>query len=67
LKPALLVIAGPNGASKTTVTTRFRADDWSGCVEHLNADDTARDRFGERRTPRGSMTCASRLAAAWRR
>ena len=47
MKPALLVIAGPNGAGKTTVTTRLREEHWSEGVEYLNADDVARDRFGD--------------------
>jgi predicted ABC-type ATPase len=43
----LLVIAGPNGSGKTTVTVRLRRDKWSENVEYLNPDDVARDRFGD--------------------
>ncbi len=46
-QPALLVIAGPNGSGKTTVTARLRQDKWSDGVEYLNPDDIARDRFGD--------------------
>jgi predicted ABC-type ATPase len=47
VKPALLVIAGPNGSGKTTITTRLRDEHWSAGVEYLNPDEIARDRFGD--------------------
>lgn len=47
MKPVLLVIAGPNGSGKTTITERLRKDHWSEGVEYLNPDDIARDRFGD--------------------
>ena len=47
MKPVLLVIAGPNGSGKTTVTGQLKADHWSDDVEYLNPDDIARDRFGD--------------------
>jgi predicted ABC-type ATPase len=47
MRPALLVIAGPNGSGKTTITARLRQEQWSHGVEYLNADDVARDRFGD--------------------
>jgi predicted ABC-type ATPase len=47
LRPVLLVIAGPNGSGKTTVTQRLRVERWSEGVEYLNPDEVARDRFGD--------------------
>ena len=47
MNPVLLVIAGPNGSGKTTVTVRLRQDHWSEGVEYINPDDVARDRFGD--------------------
>jgi predicted ABC-type ATPase len=47
MSPVLLVVAGPNGSGKTTVTVRLREEHWSEGVEYLNPDDVARDRFGD--------------------
>lgn len=46
MKPVLLVIAGPNGSGKTTVTKRLQKDKWSEGVEYLNPDDIAQTMFG---------------------
>ena len=51
MKPALLVIAGPNGSGKTTITEHLRAEKWSEGVEYLNPDEVARDRFGDWNSP----------------
>lgn len=58
MKPALLVVAGPNGSGKTTVTVRLRAERWSDGVEYLNPDDVARDRFGDWNSPAASLDAA---------
>lgn len=47
MSPVLLVVAGPNGSGKTTVTERLRVERWSEGVEYLNPDEVARDRFGD--------------------
>ncbi len=46
MKPVLLVIAGPNGSGKTTVTKRLQQDKWGEGVEFLNPDDVAQTMFG---------------------
>lgn len=58
MRPVLLVIAGPNGSGKTTVTVRLRAERWSHGVEYLNPDDIARDRFGDWNSPTASLEAA---------
>ena len=46
-KPELIVIAGPNGSGKTTVTQRFLHHEWSDGVLYINPDLIANDRFGD--------------------
>jgi predicted ABC-type ATPase len=46
-KPVLLIIAGPNGSGKTTVTVTLRRDQWSQNVEYINPDDIAKEQFGD--------------------
>ena len=46
-KPELIVIAGPNGSGKTTVTLKFLHHEWSDGVLYINPDQIANDRFGD--------------------
>lgn len=43
MKPVLLVIAGPNGSGKTTVTERLRVERWSEGVESVLSTDAKVD------------------------
>ncbi len=58
MRPVLLIVAGPNGTGKTTVTVRLRAERWSEGVEYLNPDDIARDRFGDWNSQNAVMQAA---------
>lgn len=58
MRPVLIVIAGPNGSGKTTITARLRSERWSDGVEYLNADDIARDRFGDWNSPEAVISAA---------
>lgn len=58
MRPTLLVIAGPNGSGKTTITERLRQDRWSADVEYLNPDEIARDRFGDWNSPEAVLEAA---------
>ena len=42
----MIVIAGPNGSGKTTVTTQFLHHEWSDGVLYINPDQIAEDKFG---------------------
>ena len=46
-KPELIVIAGPNGSGKTTVTQKFLHHEWSDGVLYINPDQIANDVFGD--------------------
>jgi predicted ABC-type ATPase len=58
MKPVLLVIAGPNGSGKTTITVRLRRDQWSEGVEYINPDDIAEEKFGGWNSPTATLQAA---------
>ena len=45
-KPVLIVIAGPNGSGKTSVTSKILHHEWLEDAEYINPDNVARDVFG---------------------
>ncbi len=51
IKPRILMVAGPNGESKTTVTERGLAHEWFAGCEYINPDFIARDQFGDWNSP----------------
>jgi predicted ABC-type ATPase len=61
-KPRLLVVAGPNGSGKTTVTERGLAHEWFAGCEYINPDFIARDEFGDWNSP-DAIRRAATLAA----
>lgn len=46
-KPELIVIAGPNGSGKTTITQQFLHHEWSEGITYINPDQIAKDIFGD--------------------
>jgi len=46
-QPKLLIIAGPNGTGKTTVTNQILKHEWVDGCEYINPDFIARDVFGD--------------------
>ena len=46
-KPKLLVIAGPNGSGKTSVTNRILKHTWIEGCEYINPDEIAQHIFGD--------------------
>ncbi|MBM4343978.1 MAG: zeta toxin family protein [Deltaproteobacteria bacterium] len=64
-RPRLLVVAGPNGSGKTTVTERGLAHTWfSGC-EYVNPDLIAHKELGDWNSPT-AVAEAARIATARR-
>ena len=46
-KPVLIVIAGPNGYGKTTITSKILKHEWMEDAVYVNPDQVAQDRFGD--------------------
>ena len=54
-KPVLIVIAGPNGSGKTTITTKILHHQWMEDAVYINQDQIAKDRFGDWNSPEAVM------------
>jgi len=64
-KPTLIVIAGPNGSGKTSVTSKILEHKWiEGCT-YINPDFIARDEFGDWNSP-DAIVKAANLSAELR-
>jgi predicted ABC-type ATPase len=61
-KPKLLVIAGPNGSGKTSVTGKILKHQWVEGCEYINPDNIARDVFGDWNSPDAVMQAARHAA-----
>lgn len=59
LRPKLLVVAGPNGSGKTTVTEQGLAHEWFAGCEYINPDLIARDEFGDWNSPEAIYQAAN--------
>lgn len=46
-KPEMIIIAGPNGSGKTSVTKRFLHHEWAAGTLYINPDEIAKDIFGD--------------------
>lgn len=46
-KPVLIVIAGPNGSGKTTVTEQILRHEWMEDAVYINPDIVAQEHFGD--------------------
>ena len=46
-RPVLIVIAGPNGSGKTTVTEQILRHEWTEGAEYINPDLVAQEKFGD--------------------
>lgn len=50
-KPILIVIAGPNGSGKTTITSKILRHEWMEDAVYVNPDQVAQERFGDWNSP----------------
>ncbi len=46
-RPELIIIAGPNGSGKTSVTKRFLHHEWAEGSIYINPDEVANEIFGD--------------------
>jgi predicted ABC-type ATPase len=46
-KPVLIVIAGPNGSGKTTITSKILKHEWLEDAIYINPDIIAQEKFGD--------------------
>lgn len=47
LKPEMIVVAGPNGSGKTSVTKKLLHHEWTEGTMYINPDEIAQDIFGD--------------------
>ena len=58
LKPRLIVVAGPNGTGKTSITEQLLRHEWMGGCVYVNPDFIARDKFGDWNAPEAVFKAA---------
>lgn len=46
-KPELIIIAGPNGQGKTSITQKFLHHEWAEGTTYINPDQLAKEMFGD--------------------
>ena len=57
-RPVLIVIAGPNGSGKTTITSKILKHEWLENALYINPDQVAQDRFGDWNSPEAVLQAA---------
>ena len=57
-KPVLIVIAGPNGSGKTTITSKILHHEWLENAVYINPDQVAQDKFGDWNSPEAVLQAA---------
>lgn len=57
-KPKLLVIAGPNGSGKTSITKQILKHEWVEGCDYINPDDIAQQEFGDWNSPEAVFKAA---------
>lgn len=57
-RPVLIVIAGPNGSGKTTITSKILRHEWLEDAIYINPDQVAQEMFGDWNSPEAVMQAA---------
>lgn len=57
-KPVLIIIAGPNGSGKTSITSQIIQHDWMEDSLYINPDNIAQEMFGDWNSAEAVMKAA---------
>ena len=57
-KPVLILIAGPNGSGKTTITAKVLRHEWLEDCVYINPDNIAKEKFGDWNSPEAVLKAA---------
>ena len=63
--PLLIVVAGPNGSGKTTITSEVLASEWLEDAVYINPDNIAQEKFGDWNSPE-AVRQAAIYSEQWR-
>lgn len=63
--PLLIVIAGPNGSGKTTITSEVLVSEWLEDAVYINPDNVAQEKFGNWNSPE-AVKNAALFCERWR-
>jgi len=61
-RPKLIIIAGPNGSGKTSVTGKILDHQWIENCFYINPDNIAQDEFGDWNSPEAVIKAANKAA-----
>lgn len=59
-KPRLIIVAGPNGSGKTTITEKLLRHEWMEGCEYINPDFIAQKEFGDWNSPDAVIKAANK-------
>lgn len=63
MKPVLIVIAGPNGSGKTSITKQILQHKWAENTEYLNPDELAQSLYGDWNNKENQLKAAKHCEA----